>query len=150
MKKRGKIIGIIVLIVWSILHFVRPQKNVQTKILKNDFLIHHRAPQPIQDLFKNSCYNCHSNYTVYPWYDNIVPAAWYVDNHISNAKEQLNFSEWATLDAQHKNRMIAAIAFNVTQGKMPLPSYVFMHPEAKLSDDDKNTILEWLYEVDIN
>ncbi len=30
------------------------------------------APAPVKEIMKRSCYGCHSNETVWPWYSNMV------------------------------------------------------------------------------
>jgi len=144
MLKKLKKVGLILLIIGVGIQFYRPNKNEQKETTTDDFLITEKAPNPIKSLLKTSCYNCHSNYTKYSWYDNIAPASWYVDSHIKNAKEKLNFSNWATTDERDRNGLISEIAVNIQEGKMPLPSYTMIHSEAKLSDAEKQQIIEWL------
>ena len=98
---------------------------------------------------ENSCYNCHSNFTNYYWYNNIAPVSWYIDNHTKKAKEGLNLSDWAIKDVRDKRAMLSAIAFNISEDKMPLPSYTLMHPDAELSEKDKKEIMDWLYTIEV-
>ncbi|WP_298900575.1 heme-binding domain-containing protein [uncultured Psychroserpens sp.] len=126
----------------------RPHKNDQLAETLDDFLIKEKAPENVKKLIKNSCYNCHSNATNYFWYDHIAPISWIVDNHIKEGKEQLNFSTWATLDSRDKLGVISEIAVNITEDKMPLPSYIKIHSDAKLSENEKQQILEWLYTIE--
>ncbi|WP_033956667.1 heme-binding domain-containing protein [Psychroserpens jangbogonensis] len=130
------------------IQFYRPNKNEQLPETLDDFLIAEKAPKNIKSLIKNSCYNCHSNNTNYFWYDHIAPASWFVDNHIKEAREHLNFSNWATLDSRDRAGMVSEIAVNILEEKMPLPSYVTIHSDAKLSESNKQKILEWLYTID--
>ncbi len=139
---------LILLLIVVAIQFYRPNKNVQKEVTPDDFLIAQKAPSYVKDLFKNSCYNCHSDYTEYYWYDNIVPAAWIVDGHIKEAKSKLNFSEWATKDSRDKAGIISEIAINIMENKMPLPSYTMIHSNAKLSEYEKKQILEWLYTIE--
>ena len=128
----------------------RPNKNSQLPKTLDDFLITEKAPKSIEILIENSCYNCHSNNTNYFWYDHIAPASWFVDNHIKEGKEHLNFSNWATLDHRDKAGVISEIAINISEDKMPLPSYTKIHVDAKLSEKKKQEILEWLYTIETN
>ena len=144
MSKKLKKIGFVLLILFIGIQFYRPNKNEQKETTTDDFLITEKAPNHIRNLFKTSCYNCHSSKTAYSWYDNIAPASWYVDNHIKNAKAKLNFSNWATIDARDKNGVISEIAVNIQENKMPLASYTMFHSEAKLSDEEKQQIIKWL------
>lgn len=143
-----KKIGIGLLIIFIGIQFYRPNKNKQLETTLDDFLLSEKAPKKVSILIKNSCYNCHSNKTNYFWYDNIAPASWFVDNHIKEAKEHLNFSTWATLDNRDKAGVISEIAVNITENKMPLPSYTMIHSDAKLSEKDKQQVLNWLYTIE--
>jgi len=145
MKK--KILFILILIFIGV-QFHRPNKNVQLSETLDDFLIAEKAPKNIKALLQNSCYNCHSNKTDYFWYDHISPISWVVDKHIKEGKEDLNFSNWATLDSRDKAGVVSEIAVTISEGKMPLPSYIKIHNEAKLSDNEKQQILEWLYTIE--
>ncbi len=142
---------IIVLLVFSfgIIQFYRPNKNIQKDPTSNDFLIAEKAPEHISNLFKNSCYNCHSNKTNYYWYDQINPAAWYVDDHITEAKKELNFSVWKNTDYRTKRVHLSNIITNINEEKMPIPSYTFMHPEAKLSKVEVEQIIEWIGSIEV-
>ncbi|RZN83386.1 MAG: hypothetical protein EVB11_05385 [Winogradskyella sp.] len=135
-------------LVFIVIQFYRPNMNVQSPETLDDFLIAAKAPEHVKKLVKNSCYNCHSNNTDYFWYDHISPASWFVDNHIKEGKEHLNFSNWATLDSRDKTGMISEIAVNISEDKMPLPSYLKIHSDAKLSKREKQQIIEWLYTIE--
>lgn len=136
------------LIVCVAIQFYRPNKNSQKQDTLDDFLIAEKAPKQVRALIKESCYDCHSNQTNYLWFDNIAPVAWYVDNHIKEGKEHLNFSNWSTLDSRDKAGRISEIAVNIVENKMPLPSYIKLHSEAKLDEEQKQVILNWLYTLE--
>ncbi len=82
----------------------------------------------------NACFDCHSNQTTYPWYSNVAPVSWLVQHHIDEARGILNFSDW---NNQTANRAARAIG----DGRMPPPYYTLMHPLAKLSDSEKQTLI---------
>lgn len=130
------------------IQFYRPNKNSQKQETLDDFLITEKAPKQIRALIKNSCYDCHSNKTNYLWFDNIAPATWYVDNHIKKGKKHLNFSNWATLNSRDKAGRISEIAINIVEKKMPIPEYAKLHLEAKFSEKQRETILDWLYTLE--
>lgn len=145
-NKKGIIIGFIILM---IIQFYRPEKNIQLETTLDDFLILEKAPKNVNKLIKNTCYNCHSNFTKYYWYDNIAPVSWYVDGHIKKGKSKLNFSDWATKDVRDKRALISEIAVNIQENKMPLSSYTLIHSNAKLSEGEKKQIMEWLYTIEV-
>jgi len=94
-------------------------------------------------IFERSCNDCHSNKTVWPWYTNVAPISWWIAGHINEARQNMNLSEWAELDRDHQDRKLRQICDEVTDGGMPLPSYLPMHPKAKLSEQDKKTLCDW-------
>jgi len=103
----------------------------------------HQVPDDVQSLLKTSCYDCHSNNTLYPWYYNIQPVAWWLDDHIKDGKKDLNFSEFAGYRLAKQFRKLEEIEELVTVNEMPLTSYTLIHTDAKLSDQQKLTITNW-------
>jgi cytochrome c551/c552 len=100
------------------------------------------TPQ-VKAIFERSCNDCHSNKTVWPWYTNVAPISWWIVGHINQARQLMNLSEWGKLDRDRQDRKLRQICDEVTDGGMPLPSYLPMHPKAKLSEQDKKTLCDW-------
>lgn len=149
-KKRRFKVGIVLLLFIISIQFFRPEKNEQKTFPFNDFLIEENAPENLALLFKRSCYNCHSNNTTYYWYNEISPASWFVSKHIKNGKKHLNFSEWTTASFMDKRSNLSKIATSINDNYMPLRSYTIIHQDAKLSEQQKKEILEWLYTIEIH
>lgn len=102
-----------------------------------------QVPAEVQSLLKDACYDCHSNETQYPWYSQVAPVSWFVVNHIREGREALNFSTFGNLSAEDRAEAMEESAENIQEGEMPLESYVWMHPEAKLSDAQRTTLYQW-------
>jgi hypothetical protein len=102
------------------------------------------APAEVQRIIKESCYDCHSFETNYPWYSNVSPVSWLLQKHIDEGREHMNFSEWAHYTASQKNKLIEESMEEIEANKMPLKSYTLLHPESKLDPQEKETILNWL------
>jgi mono/diheme cytochrome c family protein len=94
-----------------------------------------------QELFKRACADCHSNETVWPWYSNIAPVSWMVQKHVDDGRRQFNVSVWGTAGT---NREARSAANNVRQGSMPEPTYLPAHPEARLTDAEKQDLINGL------
>ncbi|GJM14803.1 MAG: cytochrome c [Thermodesulfobacteriota bacterium] len=103
-----------------------------------------KAPDDVMQILRTSCYDCHSNEVVWPWYSNVAPMSWLVAYDVDEAREHLNFSEWASYSADDKAEDIEEIWEEVEEGKMPLWYYLPLHPEARLSDADKQTLKIWV------
>ena len=100
------------------------------------------APMEVISVFKKSCYNCHSNETVWPWYSNIAPVSLLIASDVKDGRSHLNFSEWENLSRKDIVKMKEEIWEEIDKGKMPLSKYIFMHPEAELDQKEKNLIKE--------
>lgn len=134
-------IGFIVLLV--IIQFFRIDKTNPTIIQENDFISITNPPENIKNLLKTSCYDCHSNESTYPWYTNVAPISWWVKQHINEAREELNFSEWGTFTEKRKKHKLEEVYEEVEEGEMPLKSYLIAHSEAKLTTEQKNELVAW-------
>lgn len=101
------------------------------------------APKEVISILENSCFNCHSNQQNLSWYDQIAPVSWAVNKDIKRARKVLNFSEWEKLSpAEHQGKMYAIL--NMMQnGKMPLHEYTLLHPSAKITEKDIETIKKY-------
>jgi hypothetical protein len=94
-------------------------------------------------LVKNSCYDCHSNETVWPWYSNIAPVSWLIANDVREGRQNLNFSDWSSKSIVSQ-ALFGSAAQVVASGKMPPFYYAWMHPNAKLSANDRAALLQGL------
>ena len=101
------------------------------------------APENVMKVFKTSCYDCHSNEVVWPWYSRVAPVSWLVAYDVNEARDHVNFSEWNSYNAEDRQDNREEIWEEVEEGHMPLWYYVIMHPEAKLSAEDKTVIKNW-------
>lgn len=100
------------------------------------------APPQIAALLKRSCNDCHSNTTRWPWYANIAPISFEVRGHVRDGRNWLNFDIWNQYDEEKKQKRLQGIVDTIDI-KMPLPSYIWAHPEAKLSKEERESIKKW-------
>lgn len=96
----------------------------------------------IKTILKRSCYDCHSNDSTIPWYGNIAPSSWLVRLHINDGRKILNFSEFGKYDAEKQKDLFDRIEDSVVI-RMPLASYVWLHKDASLSQEDKAKLKAW-------
>lgn len=128
-------------ILFVAIQFIPSNRNVPTVISSYDFIQVEKPPVEIATMIKNACYDCHSYETKYPWYSNIAPVSWWLDSHINEAREHLNFSIWAMNGG--KNDAREECAEEIAEGKMPMQSYTLMHREARLSNREKQALENW-------
>jgi len=96
------------------------------------------SPQT-EDMMRHACYNCHSNETVWPWYSYIAPVAFLVSKDVQEGRSTLNFS---TGQGQMEPRNLAR---QIQKGKMPPPIYLIMHPDANLTDQQKQDLIAGIH-----
>lgn len=118
--------------------------NESDTVPQSDFMVENQVPATIKNRLQVSCYDCHSNNTDYPWYSKIQPAAWYLEDHIQEGKDELNFNEWAEYSDRRKNSKLRSIISQIEEDKMPLDSYTLIHKDAILSDEDKRMIIDYM------
>ena len=101
-------------------------------------------PENILVILKTSCYDCHSNETVWPWYSNIAPVSFLIANDVNEGREHLNFSEWDKYDAKRRSKKMDGVSELVEKGVMPLSIYTFIHSDAKMNPEKIKAIKEWV------
>ena len=103
-------------------------------------------PDEVKQILRTSCFDCHSNDTKYPWYTNVAPLSWWIKYHINHAREEMNFSEWAAYSDRKKNHKLEEIVELVNTGEMPLPSYLIVHRESRLTKAQIATLTQWVFQ----
>lgn len=94
------------------------------------------SPQT-RELARRACFDCHSNETGWRWYSYVAPVSWLVGNDVQGGRRHLNFTEW---DKPQKHS--GDVAGMVKSGDMPPWFYLPLHPSAKLSDAEKQALIE--------
>jgi hypothetical protein len=125
------------------IQFVKPAQNKSDQVLATDISKTISIPDSVQAILKNACYDCHSNNTVYPWYSNVQPMCWLMDNHIKKGKEELNFCEFGSYSPRRQISKLDGIANSIRDDIMPLSSYKLMHENAQLSANEKALLINW-------
>jgi hypothetical protein len=145
MKKVFKNILWLLLILLVIIQFIHPEKNISSPsaLQANDISKLYPIPDSVNQILQTSCYDCHSNNTVYPWYSKIQPVAWWLSNHIVEGKREINFSEFANYRIGRQYKKMDEIIKQVKEDEMPLSSYTLIHRNAVLNSGQKLTINNW-------
>ncbi len=142
-KKIAKKIGLGLLIVLIVIQFVRFDRNSGIAATPNDINHYTAVPSDVKTILETSCYDCHSDHTVYPWYSNLQPVGWWLTNHVNEGKRELNFSKFKSYRIKRQIDKLQAIADEVKEDGMPLDSYLWIHGNAKLNEAQKKTIMNW-------
>ena len=138
-KSRKIVLGLVVslIVVFLLLQLKQPDRTnppVESEIA---------APPEVAAILERACYACHSNETEWPWYSYVAPVSWWVAEHVEHGRGDLNFSTWPVLDFEELEHAFHDIDEQIEKGEMPLPSYLRMHAEARLSDEDRQVLRDW-------
>jgi hypothetical protein len=139
--KKKVLVGIVIVLV--LIQFIQPAHNDGAAATAQDITHTVAVPDTIAAILKTSCYDCHSNHTNYPWYNNITPVNWWLRNHVEEGKRELNFSTFNTYTFKKKAKRLEQTATMTKKDEMPLPSYLWIHGEAKLTDAQKEMLAVW-------
>jgi Haem-binding domain len=148
MKKRIKTILLALLALLVISQFFQIDKTNPPHDASKDFIALQNPPQEIATLLQDACYDCHSHLTEYPWYTNVQPLAWWIKNHIEEARRHFNFSMWAGYNAKRKAHKAEELVEMVSEGEMPMNSFTWTHPEARLTNLQRKKMVDWLKTVE--
>lgn len=139
-----KKIGLAIIAIIVIMQFFRIDTVNPEVVIANDFISITKPDAKTKKLLKETCYDCHSNETRYPWYANVAPFSWWIKDHIDDAKRHLNFSEWANYSEDEQLHKLHESYEEVEHGRMPLEDYIKMHDVADLSDEDREHLEGWI------
>ncbi len=120
-----------------------------------------QPPPDVEAILRASCYDCHSDETRWPWYVYVAPVSWWIANHVQDGRRKLNLSQWADLAppphtqkefsggttltvVQYKRKILGDMETDILDGRMPLPSYVRLHPDARMTPEQFKIVSAWL------
>ena len=132
---------VLLLVVFVAIQFIKPEKNndgYQSVALFEQEIV---PTKEIASILKNNCYDCHSDQTNYPWYNNIAPLNYWLEEHIADGKRHFNVSVWDKYSARKKDHKLEELIEYVEEGEMPLDSYTWLH--GNLSEKDTEFLIQW-------
>jgi hypothetical protein len=136
--------ALVLLIVFILSQFIRPKKNKGVADTPDDITHSVTVPDTVMNLLRQSCFDCRSNHTNYPWYSKISPMSLWLANHVKKGKAELNFSEFPKDNKRRMKSKLTSIAEQVEKREMPLKSYLIIHRYAKLDDSQIQSIKNWI------
>ncbi|MFS4448596.1 heme-binding domain-containing protein [Maribacter sp. 2307UL18-2] len=138
-----KRITFLLLVILIGIQFYRPEQNSLPGDHMADFITETNPSDEVRMILKQSCYDCHSNHTEYPWYNSIAPVSHWIADHVKDGKKHLNFSEWSTYELKKKDHKLEELIEEVEESEMPLREYTWTHKEAQLSAEQKAALMDW-------
>jgi hypothetical protein len=137
-----KFIGIVLLVSLLVMQVYKPERNLSAKT-ENDISVSYPVPDGVKTILSKACNDCHSNKTEYPWYANVQPVAWWLNDHVVDGKRHFNFNEFNKYRIAKQYKKLEECIKEVKEGGMPLPSYTIMHKNAILTMDEKVVLTNW-------
>ena len=134
---------LLLLVIFIAAQFFSPEKNQGNMASVEPFLKDTNPSEEVTYILQETCYDCHTNVTRYPWYDNITPINYWLADHVAEGKKEFNMSAWDKYSTKKKDHKFEELIDMVEKKEMPLPSYTYTHSEAKLSDTQIAAVLEW-------
>lgn len=94
-------------------------------------------------LFERACQNCHSERTEWPWYSHVAPMSWLIARDVQQARSHMNLSRWQEYSTEERLGLLSEIGSAVRNREMPKQRYLLLHPEARLTDKERQQIYDW-------
>lgn len=137
-----------ILVVFILIQFIRIEKN-NSKDETYAMGTVMEIPIEVNKIIQTSCADCHSNSTKYPWYSEIAPVSWYLAQHVNEGKENLNFSEWTAYNNDQKKHLLKDLNEVLNEREMPLISYLLIHKDAKLTENQYQILYDWVNTIKV-
>jgi hypothetical protein len=125
------------------IQFVRPARTNPLTVPERTLAARLMVTPEAAAVLDRACRDCHSNETRWPWYSNVAPVSWFVIEHVNHGRRHLNYSDWAKYPREDADRLLKNVCAFARKDTMPLPSYLRVHREARLSDADVTALCEW-------
>lgn len=143
MKKRARWFLGGLLILAGLLQFTNPSRVNPPVLPGHDLCATNPPPPKVVGMLREACYDCHSYETVWPWYGQVAPLSWWLMDHIKDGRRRLNFSEWPHENPVKARTRLKNISREVESGDMPLQSYTWIHTKSRLSNSDREELINW-------
>lgn len=125
------------------IQFIQISDDDTHSIEKADYIVNFVNNEQVAHIINESCYDCHSNRSNYPWHAKVAPVSWYLRYNIKKGREHLNFSEWGNYSDKQKKRSIDKCLEKIENSQMPLKTYVLIHRSAKIDSHKKQVLKSW-------
>lgn len=132
--------ALVLVVLFAAAQFIRPERANPPTDASRTIQAHVKTAGGLTAVLDRACSDCHSNATVWPWYTRVAPMSWLMAYGVAEGRKAVNFSEWAAYPPDRQHNLLVASCEDVSKGKMPGSPYTMLHPEARLSAQDIETI----------
>lgn len=143
MKRIPKRIGFSLLVILVGIQLIRPARTNPAVDPARTIEANTQMKPEVAAILERACSDCHSSKTEWPWYSQIAPVSWFLVSDVNDGRKHFSLSDWGAYDPKKKANKLQEMCEEIEKGDMPLISYVFLHPQAKLSDSDKQILCDW-------
>jgi hypothetical protein len=140
MTKRITQASLVLVIVLAAAQLIRPERSNPATDPNRTIQAHFGTASTLVGVLDRSCGDCHSNRTVWPWYTQVAPVSWVIAQGVTEGRKAVNFSEWTSYSPDQRQTLLDASCADVSDGRMPGRPWTLIHPEARLSAQDVETI----------
>lgn len=140
MSRRLKQAAVILIVVFAAAQLVRPDRTNPPIDPGRTIQAHAGPASGLGAVVDRACGDCHSNQTVWPWYTHVAPLSWAMAYGVAKGRQAINFSEWGSYPPEVQRTLLSASCDDASAGRMPDRTWTLLHPEARLSPQDIETI----------
>ena len=126
-----------------VLAFIHPFGNAKVADPSKPLMASAQLEHPVLEVMQRACQNCHSEQTVWPLYSHVAPISWLIEKDVQDGRRHWNMSKWEQYSIDERQDILSRMGPMVRNKKMPLPQYLLLHPEAKLTDADQELLYQW-------
>ena len=145
MKVTIKIILAVTIAVGFGLSFIHPTGAVKKQTSTEELLLGSNVDSGVLRVLERSCQDCHSERTHWPWYSYVAPIEWFIEADVNEGRQHMNLSQWRNYSIEQQIDILTRIGAKVRSEEMPLPRYLQLHPEARLSEADIDRLYSWAH-----
>ena len=135
MKWAGVVLGVFVA-VFASAQLVRPQPATLTSDPDHTIQAAFAASSGLASVLDRACGDCHSNTMSSGWYTRVAPLSMIIASGAIKGRAAVNFAEWATYSPEQQRGLLATSCADAKSGRMPMPAYLRVRRDAKLSAGD--------------
>ncbi|MGB0917238.1 MAG: heme-binding domain-containing protein [Flavobacteriales bacterium] len=143
MSRTRKILVPIVLIL-GLIQFIPHERPTYSADEADKIVV---ADSEVKNILDKACMDCHSNETTYPWYANVTPVNYWLEGHIENGREHLNFSEWNSMPDEDKKHAVKDLTKVIEKKEMPMLFYWLIHWDAKLTPEERASLVDYFNSI---
>jgi hypothetical protein len=142
-RRLVKRLGAGLIIFLALSQFVRPVRTNPPADPRKTLEATAHPPAAVALTLDRACADCHTNRTRWPWYTNVAPISWWIIDHVNEGRRRVSYDDWGDYDLARRRKELDQTCQRVERQNMPLTSYLLVHSEAALSDDDRRAICDW-------